>query len=115
MSDLWITGRIAGRGTAQRERDPAAFPSPLARSGHGRRLTLAGAEQMELIIRMDSEGILPEQVPVMPLPGAVLFPHALLPLYIFEARYQEMLKHALARHRMFAIATLKPPHAQWSS
>src|SRR5947209_14579419 len=64
---------------------------------------------------MDSEGILPEQVPVMPLPGAVLFPHALLPLYIFESRYQEMLKYALSHHRMFAVATLKPPRAQWNS
>ena len=64
---------------------------------------------------MDSEGILPEQVPVMPLPGAVLFPHALLPLYIFEPRYQDMLKHALSHHRMFAVATLRPPNAQWSS
>ena len=41
---------------------------------------------------------LPDQVPVMPLPGAVLFPHALLPLYIFEPRYREMLEHAL-KHR----------------
>ena len=31
----------------------------------------------------------------MPLPGAVLFPHALLPLYIFEPRYRKMLEHAL--------------------
>jgi Lon protease-like protein len=29
---------------------------------------------------------LPDAVPVMPLPGALLFPHALLPLYIFETR-----------------------------
>ncbi len=64
---------------------------------------------------MDSAGILPEQVPVMPLPGAVLFPHALLPLYIFEPRYRAMLEHALSHHRMFAVATLKPPHAQWAS
>ncbi len=64
---------------------------------------------------MDAQGILPEQVPVMPLPGAVLFPHALLPLYIFEPRYQEMLQYALSHHRMFAVATLKPPQAQWNS
>lgn len=64
---------------------------------------------------MDSGEIFPEQVPVMPLPGAVLFPHALLPLYIFEPRYREMLEHALSHHRMFAVATLKPPHAQWTS
>jgi len=35
---------------------------------------------------MDEITILPEQAPVMPLPGALLFPNALLPLYIFEPR-----------------------------
>ena len=52
--------------------------------------------------------ILPDQAPVMPLPGAVLFPHALLPLYIFEPRYREMLAHALAHERMFGVALLRP-------
>ena len=51
----------------------------------------------------------------MPLPGAVLFPHALLPLYIFEPRYRAMLEYALNHHRMFAVATLKPPRTQWNS
>jgi len=59
--------------------------------------------------------ILPEQVPVMPLPGALLFPHALLPLYIFEPRYRQMLKHALGHHRMFCVALLKPHCAAWQS
>src|SRR5947209_2715478 len=58
---------------------------------------------------------LPEAVPVMPLPGAVLFPHALLPLYIFEPRYREMLAHALAHDRMFSIALLKPKRNDWHS
>ena len=64
---------------------------------------------------MDQTITLPDQVPVMPLPGALLFPHALLPLYIFEPRYQEMLKHALNEHRMFSVALLKPQRAQWKS
>ena len=51
---------------------------------------------------------LPDQVPVMPLPGALLFPHALLPLHIFEPRYQEMLELALSEHRMFCVALVKP-------
>ncbi len=51
----------------------------------------------------------------MPLSGAVLFPHALLPLYIFEPRYQEMLAHALGEHRMFCVALVKPQRAQWKS
>ena len=64
---------------------------------------------------MASSTILPEQIPVMPLPGALLFPHALLPLYIFEPRYREMLEHALNDHRMFSVALIKPQHAQWRS
>src|SRR6266699_4459807 len=56
---------------------------------------------------------LPDRVPVMPLPGAVLFPHALLPLYIFEARYRQMLDHALRRHRMFCVALIKPSCPEW--
>ena len=38
----------------------------------------------------------PEQVAVMPLPNAILFPRVLLPLYIFEPRYKEMLEDCLA-------------------
>jgi Lon protease-like protein len=49
----------------------------------------------------------------MPLPGAILFPHALLPLHIFEPRYQEMLELALSEHRMFCVALVKPERAQW--
>ena len=64
---------------------------------------------------MDESIILPQQVPVMPLPGALLFPHALLPLYIFEPRYRQMLKHALGHHRMFCVALLKPHCADWQS
>ena len=58
---------------------------------------------------------LPDAVPVMPLPGALLFPHALLPLYIFELRYRAMLEHALARHRMFCVALVDPDLAEWHS
>ena len=51
----------------------------------------------------------------MPLSGALLFPHALLPLYIFEPRYQEMLEHALKEHRMFSVALVKPQRTEWKS
>ena len=51
---------------------------------------------------------LPAHAPVMVLPGAHLFPNALLPLYIFEPRYREMLAWSLERHRMFCIAPMKP-------
>ena len=62
---------------------------------------------------MPSSITLPQQLPVMPLPGAVLFPHALLPLYIFEPRYRKMLEHALQRHRMFCVALIKPSCPDW--
>src|SRR5213079_1608456 len=64
---------------------------------------------------MSSSVTLPKKVPVMPLPGALLFPHALLPLHIFEPRDRQMLKHALAHHRMFCVALLKPHCAEWKS
>ena len=51
----------------------------------------------------------------MPLPGALLFPNALLPLHIFEPRYQQMLEHALREHRMFCVALVKPQRSQWRS
>jgi Lon protease-like protein len=58
---------------------------------------------------------LPPQVPVMPLPGALLFPHALLPLYIFESRYRDMLSYALRHDRMFCVALVRPELAEWQS
>jgi Lon protease-like protein len=64
---------------------------------------------------MEEIAILPEQAPVMPLPGAILFPHALLPLYIFEPRYREMLEHALAHERMFCVALMRPECGHWQN
>src|SRR5512140_2774677 len=64
---------------------------------------------------MPSSVTLPEQLPVMPLPGAVLFPHALLPLYIFESRYRKMLEHALRDHRMFCVTLIKPICPDWQA
>jgi ATP-dependent Lon protease len=43
----------------------------------------------------------------MILPGAVLFPGTMLPLFIFEPRYREMLARALETDRMFALATAR--------
>lgn len=51
---------------------------------------------------------LPSEIPVMTLPNAILFPQAMLPLYIFEPRYRQMLADALNSHRMFSVAMQKP-------
>jgi Lon protease-like protein len=64
---------------------------------------------------MSSSVTLPEQLPVMPLLGTVLFPHALLPLYIFEPRYRKMLDYALQHHRMFCVTLIKPSCPDWDA
>jgi Lon protease-like protein len=43
----------------------------------------------------------------MALPNAVLFPHSLLPLHIFEPRYRDLLAHSLDGDRMFSVALMK--------
>jgi Lon protease-like protein len=50
----------------------------------------------------------PSTVPVMILQNAILFPQALVPLYIFEPRYRRMLTDVLEGDRVFAIARRKP-------
>jgi Lon protease-like protein len=47
-------------------------------------------------------------VPIFPLPDATLFPHTLLPLHVFEARYRSMVMDAMARQRRIAIVQLRP-------
>jgi len=54
---------------------------------------------------------LPSEVPVMTLPN-VLFPQALLPLYIFEPRYRQMLADSLKSSRMFSVAMQKPGYTR---
>lgn len=49
---------------------------------------------------------------LFPLPGVVLFPKAVLPLHIFEARYRQMTEHALASDRLVTIVMLRPT-AEW--
>lgn len=48
-----------------------------------------------------------QRLPIFPLPGVVLFPNALLPLHIFEARYRKMARDVLDSHRHLGVAFLK--------
>lgn len=50
----------------------------------------------------------PDSTGVIILSSAVLYPQALLPLFIFEPRYRTMLAEALDSHRMFCVAMQKP-------
>ncbi|HEX8202116.1 MAG TPA: LON peptidase substrate-binding domain-containing protein, partial [Isosphaeraceae bacterium] len=45
---------------------------------------------------------------LFPLPEVVLFPHAVLPLHIFEPRYRQMTEDALAGDRLVTIVQLLP-------
>lgn len=49
---------------------------------------------------------IPREVPVMTLSQTVLFPQAMMPLFIFEQRYREMLSTVLQQDRIFAVAAL---------
>jgi Lon protease-like protein len=49
---------------------------------------------------------IPDEVGVITLRECVLFPQAIMPLYIFEPRYRKMLQDVLANERLFAVASL---------
>jgi Lon protease-like protein len=51
-----------------------------------------------------------ERLPIFPLPNAHLFPHALLPLHVFEERYRALTRDCLDGERRMAIALLEPGH-----
>ena len=44
---------------------------------------------------------------LFPLPGLVLFPHAVLPLHIFEPRYRQMTEDALSTDNLITMIQLK--------
>ncbi|HET9490981.1 MAG TPA: LON peptidase substrate-binding domain-containing protein [Methylomirabilota bacterium] len=47
-------------------------------------------------------------LPIFPLPDITLFPHSVIPLHVFEARYRAMVTDALARDRRLCITRLLP-------
>jgi uncharacterized protein len=48
------------------------------------------------------------ELSIFPLPQVTLFPGAVLPLHVFESRYRELVRAALAGSRLIAMARLKP-------
>jgi Lon protease-like protein len=44
------------------------------------------------------------RLPLFPLEDVVLFPHSMIPLYVFEARYRKMVRDVLAGNRLLAIS-----------
>ncbi len=61
----------------------------------------------ETTVDLDS---LPGVLPIFPLAGVLLLPHAQLPLNIFEKRYLAMTRDALAGHRL--IGMVQPLHPE---
>jgi len=56
----------------------------------------------------DTEEPLPARIPIFPLNGVVLLPDAKLPLNIFEPRYLDMIRDAMAGDRI--IGMIQPLH-----
>ena len=52
---------------------------------------------------MHTEMEIPSTLPVMVLQDTVFFPQSILPLYIFEGRYRQMLRDVLEGNRLFAV------------
>ena len=44
------------------------------------------------------------RLPLFPLEDVVLFPHSMIPLHIFEARYRKMVRDVLGSNRLVAIS-----------
>jgi Lon protease-like protein len=59
-----------------------------------------------------------KRLPIFPLPDVVLFPHALLPLHVFEPRYRALTRDVLAGAKLVGVPLLveqevpgaPPPH-----
>jgi Lon protease-like protein len=70
-----------------------------------RRLTITNQSTIE---DQESPMILPPTIPIFPLPNVVLFPNVFLPLHIFESRYRDMVRDALASDRIIGMVLLQP-------
>ena len=65
----------------------------------------AGPSDAELAVAL-------ARLPMFPLPGVVLLPHALLPLHIFEERYRAMTRDILKGPRLLAVSLIAPGEAE---
>lgn len=59
---------------------------------------------------LDAPQLRREVVPVFPLPGTVLLPGELLPLHVFEPRYRDLTRDALAGDRLMGVVAIRPGH-----
>jgi Lon protease-like protein len=52
----------------------------------------------------------PDVIPIFPLPRVVLLPSEVLPLHVFEPRYIELVRDAVASHRVVGMVEMLPGH-----
>jgi len=50
----------------------------------------------------------PDVIPIFPLPKTVLMPGEVLPLHVFEPRYRELVRDAVATHKVIGIVGVRP-------
>jgi Lon protease-like protein len=51
---------------------------------------------------------IPDVIPIFPLPKVVLLPGEVLPLHVFEPRYRDLARDAVAGHKVMGIVEVKP-------
>ncbi len=61
------------------------------------------------MVQVHDIGALPAELPIFPLPGALMLPRGRLPLNIFEPRYLNMISDALGAGRMIGMVQPKTP------
>jgi Lon protease-like protein len=54
----------------------------------------------------------PEVIPIFPLPNVVLLPGEVLPLHVFEPRYTDLVRDAIASHRVIGMVEYQPDHSE---
>jgi Lon protease-like protein len=54
--------------------------------------------------------LVPEVVPLFPMPRTVLLPGELMPLHVFEDRYRDLVRDALASHKVIGVVNIASGH-----
>ena len=117
--DVVFAARLAQSLAAEFEDDAAVFrlgrhgvklakPTATLEAKKPRKKIPTGEIRRKLTVVNTDPVQLPSSIPVMALSGVTLFPNALLPLYIFEPRYRQMLASVLAGDRIFAVGMVRP-------
>jgi Lon protease-like protein len=52
----------------------------------------------------------PDVIPIFPLPRVVMLPSEVVPLHVFEPRYIELVRDAVASHRVIGMVEVLPGH-----